>query len=98
MIKEENMTRNEIKELVYECAKNKFYDKERFNTYITSKPNDGEDELIYSEIGFDSLDMVEFLMDIERRIGNHFIIEDSFIDSKITLGKVIDYIYDRLNK
>lgn len=96
------MNREDIKKIVYNCAKNRFYNKEDFQTYITSKPNDGEDEFIYSEIGFDSLDMVEFLMDIEQKIReqikNHFIIEDSFIDSQITLRKLIDYIYERVRE
>ena len=95
------MNREDIKKIVYECAEDRFYNKEDFKTYITSKSNDGENEFIYSEVGFDSLDMVEFLMEVEQKIGNHikthFVIEDSFIDSQITLGKVIDYIYDRLN-
>lgn len=95
------MNREEIKKIVYSCAEDRFYNKEDFKTYITSKSNDGENELIYSEIGFDSLDMIEFLMNVEQKIRNkiknQFIIEDSFIDSEITLGKVIDYIYDRLN-
>lgn len=94
------MNREDIKKIVYNCAENRFYNKEDFQTYITSKPNDGEDKFIYSEIGFDSLDMVEFLMDIEQKIReqikNHFIIEDSFIDSQITLRKLIDYIYERV--
>lgn len=96
------MNREEIKKIVYECAENRFYDIEDFKTYITSKSNDGENEFIYSEVGFDSLDMIEFLMEVEQKIGDqiktHFVIEDSFIDSQITLGKVIDYIYERLNK
>lgn len=96
------MTREEIKKIVYECAEKKFYNKEDFNTYITNKSYDGENEFIYSEVGFDSLDMIEFIMDVEQKIrdyvGHFFVIEDSFIDSQITLGKVIDYIYGRINK
>lgn len=96
------MNREEIKKIVYKCAENRFYDIEDFKIYITSKSNDGENEFIYSEVGFDSLDMVEFLMEVEQKIGDqiktHFVIEDSFIDSQITLGKIIDYIYERLNK
>ena len=96
------MTREEIKKIVYNCAENRFYDKEDFKTYITNKSYDGENELIYSEVGFDSLDMIEFIMDVEQKIrdyvGHVFTIEDSFIDLNITLGKVIDYIYERVNK
>lgn len=95
------MNREDIKKIVYECAEDRFYNKEDFKTYITSKPNDGENEFIYSEVKFDSLDMIEFLMNVEQKIRNEiknpFIIEDSFIDSEITLGKIIDYIYDKLN-
>lgn len=95
------MNREDIKKIVYECAEDRFYNKEDFKTYITSKPNDGENEFIYSEVKFDSLDMIEFLMNVEQKIRhkikNQFIIEDSFIDSEITLGKIIDYIYDKLN-
>ena len=47
---------------------------------------------------FDSLDMIEFIMETEQEIGNKlhhkFIIPDEIIDNEITLGKIIDYIYN----
>ena len=62
------MNREDIKKIVYECAEDRFYNKEDFKTYITSKPNDGENEFIYSEVKFDSLDMIEFLINVEQKI------------------------------
>jgi acyl carrier protein len=56
--------------------------------------NDGEDQLIYQELMFDSLDMIEFILNIELEIGNDFHFDDDFINKDITLGKIIDYIYE----
>lgn len=94
----EKLTREKIKEIVYNCAKERFYDDEYFNEQIMTKSYDGENELIYDEIMFDSLDMIEFIMETEQTIGNElhhkFIIPDEIIDNDITLGKIIDYIYN----
>lgn len=100
------LTRDEIKKIVYEIASHRFYDDEEFK-FITSKAsNDGKDLFIYNELGFDSLDIVEFLMELENTIENEtkyysstnekFIIEDLLFNSTVTLGNVIDYIYKKV--
>lgn len=93
------MTRDEIKHIVYDSAYNTVSDE-----YIKDKcmvaPKDGEDLLLYQELEFDSLDMVEFLIYLEYQLNNHIHnkkdklhIADEMIDSNITFGKIIDYIY-----
>lgn len=88
------MSREEIKELIYDKARDQFDFDENFNNMIMTHSNDGEDQLIYQELKFDSLDMIEFILNIELEIGNDFHFDDEFINKEITLGKIIDYIYE----
>lgn len=92
------MTREEIKKIVYDCVRERFYNpKEDFDQLIMKSSYDGEDLLLYSEIGLDSLDMIEFLMRTEECFRQYkIIIPDEKIDSNITLRKIIDYIYGKL--
>lgn len=91
------MDRNEIKDIVYKCLYDQ-YCNEDIITKLKLKPNDGEDEFIYQELEFDSLDMIEFIMSLEREFGNNFSFDDNLIDNQITLRKVIDYIDNKINK
>ena len=91
------MNRNDIKEKIYNCAKIQFISNiEYWKTEILGKSNDGEDLFLYSEIGFDSLDMVEFIMNVETEF--KLTLPDNLFDSEITLRKIIDYIYNEINK
>lgn len=90
------MNRDEIKKIVYQCLYDQFYNDDIIVS-LQSKPNDGEDEFIYTELKFDSLDMIEFTLAVEREIGHGLIIDDSIIDNQITLRKVIDYIDNKIN-
>ena len=90
------MSREEIKKIVYQCLCDQYYNDDII-VELQSKPNDGEDEFIYQELKFDSLDMIEFIMNVERQIGSGFHFDDDEIDKDITLRKVIDYIDNKLN-
>ena len=86
------MQRDEIKNIVYDCAKQQVISNiEYWKTEILGKSNDGEDLFLYSEIGFDSLDMIEFIMNVETEF--KLTLPDNLVDSEITLRKIIDYIY-----
>ena len=56
------MIREDIKNKVYECARNRFYNPKTFDDLISISSDDGEDLLLYSEIHFDSLDIIEFIL------------------------------------
>ena len=90
------MNRNEIKDIVYKCLYDQYWGDD-IVTQLNSKPNDGEDEFIYSELKFDSLDMIEFVMNLESKFDNKFVFDDNFINKEITLRKVIDYIDNKIN-
>ena len=90
------MTRDEIKKIVYDCLFEQ-YCGDDINVKLMSKPNDGEDQFIYQELKLDSLDMIEFTMSVEREIGHSFVFDDNLINKEITLRKVIDYIYNKIN-
>ena len=90
------MNRNEIKKVVYQCLYDQFCNDDIIID-LQSKPNDGEDEFIYTELQFDSLDMIEFISAVEHEIGHDLIIDNSIIDNQITLRKVIDYIDNKIN-
>ena len=91
--------RNSIKKIVYESASKKFYDRKKCYEMIQIKPDDGEDIQIYNEAGFDSLDMTEFLIDIEDNLRSLFdincIIDDDIITHDVTFRNIIDYIYNK---
>jgi acyl carrier protein len=91
------MDRNEIKDIVYKCLYDQ-YCNEDIITKLKLKPDDGEDAFIYKELEFDSLDMIEFIMSLEREFGNNFSFDDNLIDNQITLRKIIDYIDNKINK
>lgn len=94
------MERDIVKTIVYQCASEQFYDKNNFYTKMSQSPKDGEDLLLYDEVGFDSLDMVEFILAIETyfKFGETTIqLPDDLFDNEVTLGKVIDYIWKTLN-
>ena len=91
------MDRNNIKDIVYKFLYDQ-YCNEDIITKLKLKPNDGEDELIYQELEFDSLDMIEFMMSIEHEFNHAFNFDDNIIDNDITLRKVIDYIDNKINK
>lgn len=91
------MNRNEIKDIVYKCLYDQYFDEDVI-IKLQSKHDDGLDELIYQELNFDSLDMIEFILNIEINIGNDFHFDDDFINNEITLRKVIDYIDNKINK
>ena len=92
------MSRDEIKAIVYEYARIHFSNPENFDAIIMNKPFDGENELICKELFFDSLDMIEFSMELEDEFNHKFTFDDNFIDNNITLGKLIDYIDNKINK
>lgn len=90
------MNRNEIKDIVYQCLYDQYWGDD-IVTQLKLKHDDGEDELIYNELQFDSLDMIEFVMNLESKFGNKFVFDDNFINKEITLRKVIDYIDNKIN-
>ena len=97
-----NINRNNVKNIVYDCIRNQFHNDEDFNKLILDKSFDGENQLIYQELKIDSIDMMEFILNVEYEIssyiGHTFQIDDNIIDSNITLGKIIDFIYNKINE
>ena len=84
------MTRDKIKDIIYKCAANQFYDEDEFYTKMSESSDDGEDLLLYDEVGFDSLDMVEFIITTENKL--HINLPDDLFDREVTLRRIIDYI------
>ena len=92
------ITRDEIKSKVINTAY--FSIGDYFETTMNTSPNDGEDLLLYNEVGFDSLDMVEFILSIETyyKFSESTIqLPDNLFNKEVTLRKVIDYIWKTLN-
>lgn len=88
------MTREKIKEIVYNICHEHIIDNDYWKT-ILSKSYDGEDLLLYSEIGIDLLDTFEIINKIENdfEIG----VSDDLFNSTVTLRNIIDYIYNKVN-
>ena len=87
-----NMTRDKIKDIVYKCAANQFYDDNEFYTKMSESPNGGEDLLLYDEVGFDSLGMLEFIITVENHDELKINLHDDLFDKEVTLRRIIDYI------
>lgn len=90
------MSRDDIKKIVYDCLIEQYYNDD-IKTKLMLKSNDGEDELLYDELNFDSLDMIEFTLNVERNIGHSFIFDEDLINKEITLRKIIDFIDNKIN-
>ena len=86
------MNRDKIKDIVYKCAANQFYDDNEFYTKMSESPNGGEDLLLYDEVGFDSLSMLEFIITVENHDELKINLPDDLFDKEVTLRRIIDYI------
>ncbi|MDO9184417.1 MAG: phosphopantetheine-binding protein [Bacteroidia bacterium] len=73
--------------------------KEKFNAVLTNKLNinweDLKPEARFSDLGLNSLDMVELIIEFEKAF--HLTISDDDIDKIITVGDVEGYLKTRLN-
>lgn len=93
------MNRDKIKRIVYNSAIIAVGDY--IKDICMKSPNDGEDLFLYTEIGFDALDMYEFLEDIESffKVNKNIklFIPEEVITTDVTFRKIIDYIENKLN-
>ena len=99
----ELISREDVKKIVNEAIENRF-DEYTKNTILKSKSFDGEDTFIYKDIALDSLDVIEFILEVEYNI-NHtlymfnkrFTIDDEIINEDLTIRNLIDHIYNKIN-
>ena len=99
----ELISREDIKKIVNEAIENRF-DEYTKNTILKLKSFDGEDAFIYKDIALDSLDVIEFILEVEYNI-NHtlhifdkrFTIDDEIINEDLTIRNLIDHIYNKIN-
>ena len=97
-------SREDIKKIVIEAIENRF-DEDTKNTILKSKSFDGENTFLYKDLKLDSLDVIEFILEVEYNI-NHSVkmfdkkitIDDNIINEELTLGSLIDHIYNNINK
>ena len=98
----EIISREDIKKIVIEAIENR-YDEDTKATILKSKSFDGEDLFIYKDIALDSLDVIEFILEIEYNI-NHIlnkfdkklVIDDEYISQELTIRDLIDHIYNKI--
>jgi len=88
------MSREEIKKIVYEKLTELFYDKIEFEVKMSQYPNDGEDRFIYNEVELDELDVITFIMKLEKTFDIN--IENDLFRYDCTVRNIIDYICDKL--
>lgn len=87
------MTREEIRDFVFDIVKKKIvYD----DVWWSKNSANGENLLWYSEIGADSLDTIELILEIEREL--NIIVPEDVFTYEDTLGTIIDKIYKEANK
>lgn len=98
----EIISREDIKKIVIEAIENR-YDEDIKATILKSKSFDGEDLYIYKDLNLDSLDVIEFILEIEYNINyilNKFdkklVIDDEYISQEITIRDLIDHIYNKI--
>ena len=89
------MKREEIKEIVYKYLTNLFYDKHEFEVKMSQYPNDGEDRQIYGEIQLDSLDILTFIISLEKEFSIQ--IDNDLFKYDCTVRDIIDYIDNKIN-
>lgn len=88
------MKREEIKEIVYRYLANLFYDNHEFEIKMTQYPNDGEDRQLYTEIQLDSLDILTFIISLEKEFNIQ--IDNDLFRYDCTIRHIINYIHDKL--
>ena len=98
------LSREDIKKIVIEAIENRFNEDIK-NTILKSKSFDGEDTFLYKDLNLDSLDVIEFILEVEYNINQtlklfdkKFTIDDDIINKELTLGILIDHIYNNINK
>lgn len=73
--------------------------KTKFNALLIDKldvnPEELKSEAKFTDLGADSLDMVELIMDFEKAF--QLTISDDDIEKIITIGDAEEYLKDRLN-
>ena len=97
-------SREDIKKIVIEAIENRF-DEDTKNTILKSKSFDGENTFLYKDLKLDSLDVIEFILEVEYNINyslkmfdKKITIDDNIINEELTLGSLIDHIYNNINK
>jgi len=98
------ISKEDIKKIVIEAIENRFNEDTK-NTILKSKSFDGEDTFIYKDLKLDSLDVIEFILEVEYNINQSlklfdkkFTIDDDIVNEELTLGMLIDHIYNNINK
>lgn len=98
----EIISREDVKKIVIEAIENR-YDEDTKATILKSKSFDGEDLYIYKDLNLDSLDVIEFILEIEYNINyvlNKFdkklVIDDEYISQELTIRDLIDHIYNKI--
>ncbi len=81
------MDRNQIKEIIF---------KELYQTYCQS--NIKEEEKLYDDYGFDSLDIVEFTMTLEEIFGIYIYQDEEDKFDEYTVKEVIDFVVEKLKE
>ncbi|MBR6907175.1 hypothetical protein IKN40_01350 [bacterium] len=87
------MNRQEIKDIVYNKLKAIFIDENEIEVLLSKYPNDGEDLLLYNEIELDSLDILTFIIELEKEFNIN--IDDDIFNKDCKLKDIINYIYER---
>lgn len=90
------MNREEIKDIVYNKLSGLFYDENEFNTFLSTHSNDGEDQQLYNELHLDSLDILTFIIELEKEF--NILIDDDLFKNDCTIKDIINYIYGKTNK
>ena len=89
------MSREEIKKIVYEKLTRLFYDKHEFEVEMSQYPNDGEDRQLYTEVHLDSLDILTFIISLEKEFNIQ--IDNDLFRYDCTVRHIIDYIDNKIN-
>lgn len=97
-------SREYIKKVIIEAIENRF-DEDTKNTILKSKSFDGEDTFLYKDLKLDSLDVIEFILEVEYTINQSLklfdkklTIDDDIVNDELTLGNLIDHIYNKINE
>ena len=99
-------TRKEIKKIVYDS----FFEvvsTEDLKDKIYSTSNDGENLLLYEELELDSLEVLEFMMYLEKNLNEkgmsyydpkYIKIPDEVFHNGTTFAEIIDYIQQEMTR
>lgn len=90
-----NISKEEIKEIVYEYIIDLFPEQDKIKFKLYSSSYNGENLLLLSELGIDSLDELTLIINLEKEF--NIVFDDDVINYDCSILTLVNYIDNKIN-